>query len=129
MIAFADDYQMSRARGDRSNRLTQSGRADPTDAFYRNPAGLAILLTAATVRKRRLLGDPSARTGANFRPDPPDLMALRAVGTSLPTDLRDTLPGELQHRLKSRLAAMFQMIDELDLADPFAGEPSTGCGW
>lgn len=129
MIAFADNYQLRRARGDRSNRPTRSDRADPADAFYRNPAGLAILLAAATVRKRRMLGDPSARPGANFRPDPPDLMTLREVGTSLPSDLRETLPGELQHRLKSRLAEMFQMIDELDLADPFTGEPGTGCGW
>jgi hypothetical protein len=107
----------------------QSDTTDAGTAFYRNPAGLAMLLAAATIRKRRLLGDPSARRGASFQPDRPDLMTLREVGTYLPRNLRDTLPEDLQLRLKCRLAEMFQMIDELDLADPSTGEPSAGCAW
>ena len=50
-------------------------------------------------------------------------MTLREVGAYLPGDL----PPDLHSPVKFRLAQLFQMIDELDLADSSTGE--TGAGW
>jgi len=125
MIAFADDHVAKRLSG-RNARVAGLDVKGNGEAFYRNPAALAVLLAAATVRRRRLLGDPSARPGANFQTGPPDLLTLRDAGASLPPELRDTLPADVHHRLKCRLAEMFQMIDELDLADSTAGEADAG---
>ena len=128
MIAFADDHVGKRLSG-RTARVAGSDVSGDGEAFYRNPAALAVLLTAATVRRRRLLGDPSARPGVNFQPGPPDLMTLRAAGACLPPELRDTLPADIHWRLKCRLAEMFQMIDEFQLTDPSAGEPDAESLW
>jgi len=52
-------------------------------------------------------------------------MTLREVGTYLPGDL----PPDLHSSVKFRLAQLFQMIDELDLADSSTGETGAGCAW
>jgi hypothetical protein len=128
MIAFADDNQRRSPRAQSGQAIGSSGTRS-LKAFYRDPAGLAVLLAAATTRRRRLLGDPAARPGTSFRPDPPDLMTLREVGTYLSSKLRGELPAELHSQLKFRLAQMFQMIDELELADSSTGETGAGCAW
>jgi hypothetical protein len=128
MIAFADDYRGKRY-GVRTAPVAKFDASGDGRAFYGNPAALAVLLAAATVRRRRLLGDPAARPGADFHPAPPDLMTLRDAAACLPPGLRDTLPADDHYRLKCRLAEMFQMIDEFQLTDPSAGEPDAGSLW
>jgi hypothetical protein len=128
MIAFADDHVEKRLSS-RTARVPELDVSRDGEAFYRNPAALAVLLEAATVRRRRLLGDPTARPGASFQPGPPDVLTLRDAGACLPTGLRDTLSADVHHRLKCRLAEMFQMIDELQLSDPSTGEPDAGSLW
>lgn len=124
MIAFADDNRRPSVRA-QPRHISGSSSGRRLKSFYMDPAGLAVLLTAATIRKRRLLGDPAARPGTSFCPDPPDLMTLREVGTYL----RGALPPDLHRQVKLRLAQLFQMIDELDLADSSTGETGAGCAW
>jgi hypothetical protein len=130
MIAFADESKLRPARA-RLNSPAATPTSRPTDAaFYRNPAGLVVLLTAATLRKRRLANDLSVRPGASYRPDVPDVLALREAEAYLSSHLSDRLPADLHRVVKLRLAQMFRMMDELDLANSRPlGEPGAGCAW